>query len=187
MTALTHTTRNSLADKQRSYTLGNDALHWTDKDGGGEIGYADVSKVRLNSYPSTDGDFYQVKLSARRGKGLKIRSHDNARLGVFEDKTQTYTPFVRELLRRIAASAGETRFLAGSSGLWIVWLVVAVLWMLGLLLMAALLISGVENYFSLVFAITLLFSVAPFIFKAVRKGGAKTFDPANPPAELIGG
>lgn len=187
MTEFSHSARNSLADIARAYALGDDALLWTDKKGGGEIPYADISKVRLNSYPSFDGDFYQCKLSALGGKGLKIRSHDNARLGVFEGKTETYTPFLRELLRRIAASPSETRFVAGSSGLWIVWLAVAVLWVLGLLLMAALLLSGVEDYFSFAFAAMLLFIVAPFIFKAVRKGGANTFDPANPPAELTGG
>jgi hypothetical protein len=30
MTAPAHSVRNSLADKERSFTLGPDALHWSD-------------------------------------------------------------------------------------------------------------------------------------------------------------
>jgi hypothetical protein len=35
MTAPAHSVRNSLADKERSFTLGPDALHWSDAGGEG--------------------------------------------------------------------------------------------------------------------------------------------------------
>lgn len=132
MTAPAHSVRNGLADKERSFTLDEDALCWTDAGGGkGRMPNADVRDMRLIAYTSPIGETFQCTLRGTSGK-VKLRSAHYASLNNFENRTATYAPFVRALAGKIAAAAPDAKFIAGSTGLWIAAIVVcaiAVPWM----------------------------------------------------------
>lgn len=132
MTGLTHSVRNSLADRERTFALGGDALHWRDDKAKGAMPYADVRDMRLISYASPNGTCFQCALRGKSGDKVKLRSQHYVSLNNFDDRRQSYAPFVRELASRVAARSPEAAFIAGSTGLWIAAIVVcaiAVPWM----------------------------------------------------------
>jgi hypothetical protein len=186
MTVPAHSVRNSLADKERSFTLGDDALHWTDAGGGkGRMAYADVRDMRLIAYSSPIGEAFQCTLRGKGGK-VKLRSAHYASLNNFENRTATYAPFVRALAGRIAAAAPDAKFIAGSTGLWIVWLIIGVLCLGVAVLLIASLFEGLPPAGPWIAAIVVCAIAVPWMWRRVTEGGAKSFDPKAPPPALLG-
>ena len=187
MTEPAHTVRNSLIDKERSFTLGEDALTWRDDAGEGRLAYADVRDMRLIGYPSLIGEALQCTVRGRRHGKVKIRSAHYRGLGDFEDRTETYAPFVAALAKRVAARAPDARFIAGSTGLRIVWLVLGVLCAIVVGLLVLTLFEGVPAAAPAIMAVAICIAAVPIAIRRVRADGARTFDPEAPPKDLLGG
>lgn len=186
MTAPTHSVRNSLADKERSFTLGPDALHWSDAEGEGRMPYAEVRDMRLIAYTSPIGETYQCTVRATTGDKVKLRSAHYVSLNNFEDRGATYAPFVRALASRIAAAAPKAKFIEGSPALWVVWLIVGLLCLGVFVLLILSMFEDLPAAGPWVIAITVCAIAVPLTWRRVREGAAKTFDPAAPPPALIG-
>jgi hypothetical protein len=183
---ITHAVRASMAGRAVIYALGDTALSWRDDRGqGGSLAYADVASVRLIGYVGGSGTMYRCAI---KGGGMirKIPSHHFAGFGRVEDRTATYAPFVRALTERVAAHAPQARFIAGSTGLWITWLLIGVGALVVLALMAVILAGGEFIAAGGIPALLVLIVGIPLMVREVRKGGAKFFDPANPPPALLG-
>jgi hypothetical protein len=186
MTEPTHTVRNSVADKARTFTLGPDALHWSDTGGEGQLAYKDVHDLRLIAYASPIGETFQCTLRGRNGDKVKLRSAHYRSLNDFEDRTATYTPFIRALTSHIAAAAPDAKFIAGSTALWIVWLIVGMLCFGVVLLLILSLFEGLPPVGAWVIAIAVCIASVPLAWRRIREGSAHSFDPLAPPPELIG-
>lgn len=186
MTGPTHTVRNSLIDKVRTFTLRADALHWSEDGGQGELAYDDVRDMRLVAYASPGGQTFQCTLRGHKGGKVKLRSHHYESVGMFEDRTATYAPFVQDLARRAAAAAPDAKFVAGSTALWIVWLVVGVLCALVVVLLILSLFEGLPAAGAALVAIVICLAAIPRVWRHAREGNARAFDPAAPPPDLLG-
>lgn len=186
MTAPAHSVRNSLADKERSFTLGPDALHWSDAGGEGRMPYADVQRMHLIAYTSPIGETYQCTVRANAGKKIKLRSAHYVSLNNFEDRGTTYAPFVRALASRIAVAAPQAKFIAGSTALWMVWVIVGLLSLGVFVLLILSTFDGLPAAGPWIIAIVVCAIAAPWIWRRVREGAAKTFDPSAPPPALLG-
>ena len=186
MTAPTHSVRNSLADKERSFTLGPDALHWSDAESEGRMPYAEVRDMRLIAYISPIGETFQCTIRARTGGNAKLRSAHYRSLNNFEDRGASYAPFVRALAPRIAAAAPKAKFIAGGMALWIVWLIVGLLCVGVFVLLILSMFEGLPAAGPWVIAIAVCAIAVPWTWRRVREGATKTFDPAAPPPALIG-
>ena len=187
MTETSHSVRNSLIDKERVFCLGSDALLWSETGGEVRLPYDGVRDLRLIAYGSPAGETFQCTLRSRKHGKVKIRSHHYASLGLFENRTASYTPFIRELAARVAAGSPNARFLAGSTALWFVWLVIGLLCVGVAVLLILSLFVGVPPAGAGLIAVVICLAAAPLIWRRVREGSARTFDPAAPPPELIGG
>jgi len=186
MTAPTHTVRNSLLDKERTFTLGADALCWRDRNGEGQIPYANVREMRLISYTSLVGEAFQCTVRARNDDLAKLRSAHYWRLGDFEDRTSTYAPLVAGLAKRIAANAPGARFVTGSTALWITWLVIGILCAIVVALVILSLFESVPPAACGIAAIAICIGAAPIVIHRARHDRARRFDPEAPPPELLG-
>jgi hypothetical protein len=187
MTMPAHNVRNSLIDKERTFTLGPDALHWRETQGSeGRIPYADVRDMRLIAYTSPIGESFQCALRGKSGGKVKLRSAHYRGLNDFEDRTATYAPFVKALAERVAAAAPDAKFIAGSTGLWIVWLTVGVLFLGVIVLLILSLFEGLPPAGPWIIALVVCLIAAPLMWRRLGEGGAKTFDPAAPPPALLG-
>jgi hypothetical protein len=133
------------------------------------------------------GEQFQCTVRGRKGGKVKIRSHHYRSLGNFEDRSGTYAPFIRELVHRISARSSQARFLAGSSVTWAVWLTLAVLWVGVVVLLIAALLDGATLPRAGIAAIVICLIAGPFIWRRIRQGSGREFDPAHPPPGLTGG
>ena len=186
MTGPTHSVRNSLIDRERTFSLGTEALQWKETGRHGELPYAAISRMRLIAYPSTGGEHRQCSLFASRGRKIKLRSHHYRSLGAFDDRTDTYAPFVRELSRRIAAASPGAKFLAGSTSMWLVWLGLSTLIAVVGILLLTVVVGGEVLQAGVIAPLVVLAIVVPGAWKILRRGKAVEFDPAEPPADLTG-
>jgi len=186
MTEPTHTVRNSLIDKERTFALRSDAVHWSDAGGQGQMAYADVQDMRMISYPSTGGECCQCTLRDRSGNKVKLRSQHYRSLNNFENRSDTYAPFVRALAQRIAQRAPKAEFIAGSTVMWIVWLILGVLCALVGVLVVTSLIDGMPPLGAGIMAVAICLAAMPVAWRKIKEGRANTFDPASPPRDLLG-
>jgi hypothetical protein len=188
MTGPLPTVRNSLIDKERAFSLGADALRWRDAAGEGQMAYADVRDMRLIGYTALIGEAFQCTLRARGGGKVNIRSAHYRSLAISRTERTPgyYTPLIRELAKRVAAQAQGARFIAGSTALWIVWLVLGVLSaiVVGLLILS--LFEGVPPAAPAIMAIAICLAAVPIAVRRIRADPGWTFDPAKPPPELLG-
>ena len=181
-----HAVRASITGGERRFMLDSDTLSWNDDKGSDRIRYADISRVQLIKYPAAGGEHCQCTLSMRRGGKLKIRSHHYKSLGSFEDRSASYAKLVRELCARVDTASSGTRFIAGSTAMWYVW--VALLVGMGgiCVLFLVVMIGGGDLTIGTIAPVIAFFLFLPAILKLIRRGQAKTFDPQLPPPELIG-
>ena len=182
-----HVVRTSLHTRERSYSLGPNALHWKEDEGEGQIEYADIHQMRLVSYLYYNYMHRQCTLHVRSGGKTCIRSHHYESLGKFDDRTETYVPLVRELARRIASSNPQAHFLAGGTGLWFIWLVVLLLCVLALIFLVLVILEGTSlprGAYSILFLIIIF---GPLAWHMMGRNKQSAFDPANIPADLLGG
>ncbi|HUU66307.1 MAG TPA: hypothetical protein VMW57_03370 [Methyloceanibacter sp.] len=187
MTEPTNTVRNSLAEKARTLTLGPDALHWSDASGGeSHLAYKDVRDLRLIAFALPVGETFQCTLRGKKGDKVKLRSAHYQSLNNFEDRTATYAPFIRSLAPRIAAAAPDAKSIAGSTALWIVWLILGLLCLGVVLLLILSLFEGLPPVGAWVIAIGVCIASVPLAWRRIREGSAHSFDPAAPTPELIG-
>ncbi len=185
---LAHSVRNSLRDKETAFTLGDDALDWDTGSEQGSISYREIDQLNLITYgtDAADPEVVHGQLTLRTGSGasLKLRSHHLKGLGSYENRAATYVPFVRDLIRRVQGANPEARFVSGSSGLKIVWLVIAVL--VGLVALALGLAVIAEGFRVDIASGGLLAAFLAWTsFRRFQNYSAATFDPADPPAELL--
>jgi len=186
MTELSYTVRLNFFAKERTYRLSDDALTWQDADGNGRLAFADVHQVRLSADPSFGKDRSRCTLLDREGHKLKLDSKHFKELGTLEDRSSTYTPFVRALLQRVAAAAPHARFVAGSTAVWAVWVGLTVVYAIVILLLIAAVLGGASLGVEVIVVLIPLMLLGPGMWRAVRRGRATTFDPAYPPPELLG-
>lgn len=185
MTTIVHEVRPSLLGATYSYRFEDDALHWQAGRSKGQIAFADITRIRLVTYVADGETQGQCTLKQRSGKPLKIRTHHYNGLGDFEDRTSTYSPFIRELCRRAATASPQARFLAGSSAMWYVWLAILVLCCSVSVLLLLALSGGAPSWIGMMLGLAFMATAIPFVWRQFRRGGQKDFDPQDPPADLL--
>lgn len=175
--------RNSLMDAERQFRLGPNAIEWDT----GSIAYKDVRQVRLFSYVATGTDVTQITIKAIGRRPLKIRSHSFVSLGRFESRMADFSPFVRELLLRLAAKTPEAEYVAGSTALRVMWIIVAAMMvLLGLLLLVVAFDGGGANLgTSALPALGVLTIGSWATWRGLRHGGGHHFKPEQPPEKIL--
>jgi len=143
MTELTYETRPSLFSETRTYTLGPDSLAVSGKDGAkSRIALTDVTRVSLYFVGLGEGRTY-CRVETNKRQGFVFGSHHFAGVGSFENRHDTFDPFVRALCAKVAEQNPRAEFVRGR------WLYIG-LWSLGGLVMAGLAIAlGLGFFFEL--------------------------------------
>jgi hypothetical protein len=125
----THGFRASLASREKTYRLTSTALV-TEADGDElAIPFGDIRAIRVYGAPGARSAYGPIAPGVRRcvvhtrqGPRVVLSSNHFLGLGRFEDRTDTFEPFVDALVRRVAAMSPSTVFQAGMPvGLWLLW------------------------------------------------------------------
>ena len=186
MSTIGHAVRASLPSKERKYQLEVDGLTWVEDGGSGGIRYANVKSLQLLRSPKFADDIRQCRVLASDGTKVTINALHYVGLAQFEDRTGTYIPFVRELIRRVAVARPDAMFFRGSSLMWYVWLVLLIACVLigaGLLI---LMLAKRQFEWNAAWPLLLVMGIVPSVWRFLKNGRAKSFDPNAPPMELLG-
>ncbi len=111
MSALAYTYRSHPLAAERNYRLEPVALAW---ESGGEtqrVAYSDIDEVRVFKvrYIGSSATYWSSVLQSRSGKKIKLGAARRSGLGVVEDHTATYMPFVKELEARIKSANPDSQ------------------------------------------------------------------------------
>jgi hypothetical protein len=188
MSELRHSARANKFVKDATFQLGERAVSWQQDGQSGQMAFADVREVTLNPELTLSRKQAQCVLRDSRGREITLTSHHFESLGVFKSRMDTYTPFVRKMLQQVAAAAPDAKFTLGSTTKMIMALALAFIFavLFGLLIMAQMGVASFANGALIVAFVATAF--APGLWYIMRGGGgARPFDPYNPPADQIGG
>lgn len=148
------------------------------------IPLSEITQVALSYMGTGDGQTYCNAKTRGRGS-IHLRSHHYASLGNFEDRHETFDPFVAALCQRVAQQNPSAKFIRGS------WLYFAI-WF-GVFLVSGALAVGLG--FGLLHQFVTGSDVEPDLFVGAIVGGGvalttfgaavanrvKSFDPKDPP------
>ena len=181
MAGPSYSVRPNMLAGVETYTLEADALTVQTGATLKRVPYRDMEAVRLIVYPGMEGQQGQSTVTTRAHGKLKIRSHHYVALGDFEDRSAAYAAFLRELFPRVHAANPAARFLWGSGGIRIGWLLVLLCAIAGWVIWIAVLFEGTANLLqaALVFLVLALATRLGLYGFAANK--VASFDPAKPP------
>lgn len=167
--------RTSAFESERTYTLHPDRLEVRWEGSQGEVyDLSQVQKIHLRYHRTQQRAYFQCFIHTPGRRVMLVHTHW-AGIGKFEDRRDTYTPFVRALLLAASKNPG-VRLKAGSLPTFITALiftpVVAVL---------ALAAAWVESWW---IALGLAFVTLTCI-SIIPRSRPRTVDPANPPANVL--
>lgn len=176
-----HRVRPHTFSGDQTYELGTDALHVRHRGIAKDIPYADIASVRVIDYANMGEVHGQCTVKTRGHGKLNIRSHHYRSLGAFEDRSETYAPFVRELCRRLQTVNPAPRFLKGSGWIQMLWLVVLIFTGFGWVMWFATVMDGGQDIETGAgFFIGLLVTTAAS-WHWLTHSKPETFDPLDPP------
>ena len=187
MSDVSYEIRNSLVDRSTTYTLTSEAIVWSRDGSERRMTLSDIARIELISYTGGGGEALQCKVRAKDGTRLMLRSQHYLSLGNFEDRREGYARFLGELLRRVAIAAPDAACVAGSTMLNVLWIVVALIFAAaGFMVLMIVFAGDAANGFAMWGYVAFLVVGAPFVYRQLRRGGARRFDPADPPRDLLG-
>jgi hypothetical protein len=166
----TYSCRSNLLTSERRYELTPDALIWSDSQTTGRIPYVDIRVARVACTLAFGNEFWRCVLRSYGHRTLVIPSMHYRSLGRFDNRFDTFAPFVTELLLKVAKSNASARFFYREG--WSLWVTNLLLFffMVTVLAFAALVIFyeplGFPGYIALFALITFL----PSVWRTVSAG-----------------
>lgn len=145
------------------------------------IPYADIKSLRVIDYANAGAVHGQCTVKTGSHGKYNIRSHHFVSLGGFQDRNETYVPFVRELCRRAHAANPAAQFLSGSGWLQVLWIAVLMIAVFGwIALFATLSEGGGDAMYTLGYGLSLA-AITYFSARWLLRSKPDLFDPNDPP------
>jgi hypothetical protein len=180
-----HKVRNSMWASDRSWWLDEDALRWRDDTSEGSFRFADIGLVQPRAMPNFGQDLRQCVVKTMAGGSQIIGATSYQGFFKQNDMTKTYEPLIRDLARRVAKANPQAKLIAGSTGLWWVWLVSLAMLVVIAGLMAIGMVYGENTRLSNFGPLLVMLLLLPGMWRAISRGRAQTFDPERPPPGLL--
>jgi hypothetical protein len=106
--------RPRMIGAENAFRLGAQSLEWSIGGQRGSTAYPMILRVRLGFRPSNfGGKRYIAEIWSRNAPRIEIASASYRSVAAMEDLGAAYSPFIRELHRRVVVAGGECRFDAG--------------------------------------------------------------------------
>jgi hypothetical protein len=146
VTEATYQFCGSLTGREQTFAVTDGTLTWP----GGTLPLEQIASIRLYSVPGMRTVGYGIVARASRrctirlsdGHKIALSSQHFLGLGRFEDRSATYTPFVRALLGNLAVRCPQTPLFSGlPPGVWWSWFLTFAI--LAALLLAFVLFGGI--------------------------------------------
>ena len=172
---------------ERCYRVGSQALSWSDADGGqGQLEFGDVRKLQLRYSPGRLVERrYTLDLIARRGKRLRINNLHYRGFADFEDRSDSYRPFVLNLHRALALANPALQCAGGSTWAGHLLHLGIALGLLLLLAVAGLALLSAGLAWLIVVKLALIVFYMPRLWRFLKRNRPGRYDPLTPPEHLL--
>lgn len=168
--------RRSILEKEKTYTLYPDRLEIHGEGSPPEVHrLAQVEKVHIKYERSKQRAYYQCFIHTPRDK-ISLRHVHFGGIGRIQERSETYTPFVRALLRAVAQQNPRATLKAGSLANFIMCIV-----LLPLLVAVGVLAYTLDSWGG---ALGMAF-LAMLCIGMIPRSWPRVVDPANPPASVL--
>ncbi len=109
--------RRNEREAAATWTLGLDSLERTEGNGATKkMAYGEVKELRLLYDPAhVAPQRFRCDLNSVAGHRVSLMSKSFVAPGVYEDRASGYTPFARELIKRVGEAAPHCKFHAGQT------------------------------------------------------------------------
>jgi hypothetical protein len=146
----------------------------------------DIAEVRLAYAPSRLArNRYRTQVIFRAGGMTEFANMSYAGFANFEDRSDGYVAFVRELHRRLAAIPRQPAYRKGSSVAgYLGSILITVLVFAGLVVAALMLFSWGGPWIAIV-KIAIILSFIPTLLRYLRRAAPGTYDPRDLPADML--
>jgi len=184
---LTYGHRNSLLTKMRTYRMSEDALYWQDDDKPEiSLPYAEITSVEAQFAPSrVQENRYLLRLHSNRHEKVDITNTSYKGIGHFEERNESFVPFVRMLHQKIATSNASVVFKKGSSWAGYVFAIVVAFALIAVLVGAGLffLMAGVIWIAAIKLAI--LIFLFPRLLRYIKRNKPAEYNPLDLPDNIL--
>ncbi|MCC7274402.1 MAG: hypothetical protein IT561_17175 [Alphaproteobacteria bacterium] len=180
MTGPLHRFRPNVFVPERVFRLEDDALAWSDGRNAGRIPYADIVSLRIYAIPaSIVPGMRRCVVRRRGGGGTVIGSTHYVRLGVTEDRSASWKPFVRELLVRVVAADPAVVLMTGQGWtMWSLWIALLAGSLAVLLGAAAALFAG-DFPVGAIAAVAVVVALLPLCWRMAGRSRPRRLDAAG--------
>jgi hypothetical protein len=193
MDVISFVTRTSIASAETTCRVTGDELIWSSGPAQNRIRLTDIQTVRLFTSPAVNyrflgnapfGGFELLVVKTGDGRSLQVTSRHFRSVAVFEERGETFAPFVDAVMKRVVDINPAAVFLAGMpSSVWGLWIVVSAVLALGLIFGLLMFISAITGGAKLAdLVLGLVFTLGTGIslrsaLVVVKRGRQKSFDP----------
>jgi hypothetical protein len=183
----TYRSRTSVLENEATWTLAPDALERAEAGAPTQrLPYRDIVELRLVYDPTRfDTNRYRCDLTPVTGRRATLKSTHYVSVGNFEDRAASYSPFVRELVRRVGEAAPRCRFRAGKRA-WVFW--AEHIFLLTTLLLLAGVLMMIGNFALPTIATIKLAIIAtyiPIVIKYATRNWPRAFSPDDVPPDVL--
>lgn len=186
--AYTYSVRRSLLENERRWSLDDRCLSWSAPDDPKDRGHIECRGIRRIRLQWTGSRFdharYQCRVTAASGLSETIVSTHFAGVARFEDRSDAYRPFVRALIRQVAAANPACQFVAGVSPLKYIFNAMFLLVSFALLFLVLLTI-GIPLHWLIITKLTVIAFLLPLVLRWLKQNRPRRFSPESIPADTL--
>lgn len=184
MPEVVHVVRDGALYSEKRFKLTEDCLSVETSGNTKLIPHSEIQGVTLSTYQGVGGRHGQAVVLTRSQGRVTLRSHHYDSDEDFVDRSASYEPLVRSLLKRVASANPEARFRSGNTLLRVFWLTLLLL-LVTLAGVLALALAGGGDALVLLAGIAVCALCAPVAWSGYTLSKTADIDPHSPPHGLL--
>lgn len=185
MTNYTH--RLSILTEKRTYSVGDNALTWSDDDGTSDsLNYSNITRVTGKFDPSrVQLNKYSLKIHSRNRAPLEITNTSFEGFNDFSDHSDQFRAFSVTLHKKIRSKNPDAKFAKGSTPLGYLLSVFTTIFIGILILLAAIFFITSGMYGIVIVKFLLIIFYFPSLLRYLKNNKPANYDPYNIPQEIL--
>lgn len=185
--AVIYSHRKSTADFNRTYTVEEDSLYWQDEAGRyGQLFFNDLSSIQSQFSPSRfQSNRYSVRIKSLDNNILELTNTSYVSFSDFEDRSDTYVPFVRALHEKILRHNPGVNFQKGTSLSGYIFAIMVLVFTVAVVAVASAFFVLFGVFWVVLIKLALLIYYFPSLIRYVKRNKPDEYDPINIPNDIL--
>lgn len=184
---VTYSHRKSAVDFNQTYTVEEDSLSWQCEAGKfGRLCYDTITSVEGKFSPTRfQPNRYSLRIKSYDNNALEITNTSYISFGNFEDRSNSYVPFVRTLHEKILRHNPGVNFQKGTSWGGYIFTIIVVTFIVTVIAVAGIFFVLFGLFWVTLIKLALLIYYFPSLLRYVKRNKPGEYDPINLPDDII--